>query len=302
MTEVSVIIPTYNRAEALRCALESALRQTFRNLEIVVVDDNSQDNTRQLVASVQDERVRYIRHDVNKKVSAARNTGILQARGKYIAFLDDDDEWFPEKLERQLQVFQHASPGVGGVYSGALTIERTSQKTLNHITPIKRGNVFEALLERNWIAPTSSVVLKRECFENAGLFDPAMSFSEDYDLWLRIAREYAFDYVEDPLVKYYVQDNGRLSNNYATMIAGLERLMKKHGQFFKLHRRSASHRHHTLGVIHCYSQNITKARKAFAQALCLYPYEPRHYVYFCLSLLGPRCLKAYTVARAQLSL
>jgi glycosyltransferase involved in cell wall biosynthesis len=302
MAEISVVIPTYNRAASLRCAIESALAQTFRNIEIVVVDDNSQDNTQELVAGFHDERITYIRHDVNKRVSAARNTGIAHARGKYIAFLDDDDEWLPEKLELQLRVFQHAAPTVGGVYAGAVTVERASRKILNHITPRKRGNVLASLLERNWIAPTSSIVLKRECFETAGLFDTAMSFSEDYDLWLRVARDYAFEYVKEPLVKYYVQENGRLSTNYTTMIEGLERLMQKHGQLFSLHRKSFSQRYHVLGVIHYYNGDMTKAREAFAKALSLYPYEPRHYVYFCLSLLGSHVLKAYIASRAQLSL
>src|SRR3989442_437688 len=105
MSKVSVIIPTYNRAEFLGLALTSVLNQTFQDFEILIIDDNSQDSTQEVVTNFGDERIKYIRHDVNKRVAAARNTGVANSNGEYIAFLDDDDEWFPDKLQIQLDLF-----------------------------------------------------------------------------------------------------------------------------------------------------------------------------------------------------
>src|SRR5258705_10332336 len=110
MPKVSVIIPTYNRAECLRSAITNVLNQTFQDFEIVVVDDSSQDHTREVVNSLDDKRIKYIRHERNKGVAAARNTGVSNAKGDYIAFLDDDDEWFPEKLKKQCAVLEASSP------------------------------------------------------------------------------------------------------------------------------------------------------------------------------------------------
>ncbi len=110
---VSVIIPTYNRANLVSRAIKSVLNQTYQDFEIIVVDDCSEDNTEEIVKSFNDSRIRYIKHKKNKGGSAARNTGIKRARGKYIAFLDDDDEWLPSKLEKQIMLFEKLSKHYG---------------------------------------------------------------------------------------------------------------------------------------------------------------------------------------------
>ena len=112
--KVSVIIPTYNRAHLVGRAIRSVLNQTYQDFEIIVVDDGSTDNTEEVVKSFNDPRIRYIRHEKNRGGSAACNTGIRAARGEYIAFQDSDDEWLPEKLEKQMQVFENTPTGVGG--------------------------------------------------------------------------------------------------------------------------------------------------------------------------------------------
>src|SRR5438132_12765470 len=106
---VSVIIATHNRARLLRRAIHSVLAQTFEDWELLVVDDGSTDNTETIAVSLQDLRICYLRHEVNRGLSAARNTGIRISRGEYVAFLDDDDEWLPKKLERELEVFRSSS-------------------------------------------------------------------------------------------------------------------------------------------------------------------------------------------------
>src|SRR5712692_9764325 len=126
MPKASVITPTYNRADFLRVAIASVLNQTFQDLEIIVVDDASSDRTAEVVRRFTDELIKYIRHDINKGGSAARNTGIKNSTGAYVAFLDDDDEWLPEKLGMQVDLLENSPAEVGGVYTSYMVIDRAS--------------------------------------------------------------------------------------------------------------------------------------------------------------------------------
>src|SRR5438034_8399752 len=118
MSRVSVIIPTYNRARYLSDAIRSVVNQTFQDFEIIVIDDCSQDQTRIATDSFKDQRIKYLTHDSNRGEAAARNTGIQKSTGSYIAFLDDDDQWAPEKLQLQIQIFEQSATKVGLVYCG----------------------------------------------------------------------------------------------------------------------------------------------------------------------------------------
>ena len=129
--KVSVIIPTYNRAEFLRSAIESALNQTYTDLEIIVSDDKSTDHTREVVKSFKDNRIKYILNEGNKGPSATRNTAILASKGEYIAFLDDDDEWLPDKLQSQVEVLDKSQVKICGVYTNRLFIEKASGKIIS---------------------------------------------------------------------------------------------------------------------------------------------------------------------------
>src|SRR5438128_2256003 len=117
MPKVSVIIPTYNRAGFLRAAVQSVLDQTFTDFDVVIVDDASQDETQSVVERLQDKRIRCIRHPTNRRIAATRNTGIVNSTGEYIAFLDDDDQWLPEKLAKQVAMLDGSALSVGAVYT-----------------------------------------------------------------------------------------------------------------------------------------------------------------------------------------
>src|SRR5262245_9487013 len=136
--EVSVVIPTYNRAGFLKTAITSALAQTLQNFEIIVVDDASQDDTEKILRQFQDSRIRLIRHKTNQGVAAARNTGVVNSKGKFIAFLDDDDQWFPQKLEKQLRVLEK-NPTVGVVYTGSFAVDASSNQIIKQLIPKERG-------------------------------------------------------------------------------------------------------------------------------------------------------------------
>jgi glycosyltransferase involved in cell wall biosynthesis len=180
---VSVIIPTYNRAHLIGRAIQSVLDQTYQDFEIIIVDDGSTDNTEVVLKKFQnkDERIRYIRHDKNKGGSTARNTGIKAARGRFIALLDSDDEWLPEKLQKQLEVFESSPPEVGVVYTK--TYHRANKK----IYPFskeeqKDGMIFQDLLNLDIsknCGQTSTLLIKKECFEKVGLFDERFPRQQD---------------------------------------------------------------------------------------------------------------------------
>src|SRR6266516_320914 len=193
MPKVSVVIPTYNRVDLLRPAIVSVLNQTFQDFEIIIVDDGCTDSTSDLVSAFNDARIKYIRHEINKGGSAARNTGILNSKCEFIAFLDDDDEWLPEKLDMQIKVIEESLPRVGGVYTSYIVVDRTDGTIIARKIPTKKGDLSTNLLVNNCIGATSSVLLRMRCFEDVGLFDEVLPSFQDYDSWIRISKKFHFE-------------------------------------------------------------------------------------------------------------
>jgi len=285
MPEVSVIIPTYNRSDFLYGAVASALSQTFQDFEIIVVDDASQDDTGRTVSGFNDTRIKYIRHETNKGGGAARNTGIRSAAGRYIAFLDDDDEWYPDKLRLQMERIESSSERVGGVYTGYLVVDRTSGKIRGQKIPRKAGDLYRDLLKANPIGGSSMMLLKRECFDRVGLFDESLPCFQDRDLWIRVGKHFHYTYVKEPLVKYYNHENKIWRNPHA-IERGLERMLRKYGSSRDI-RRNVSRYYRKVGVGYCRDGDMLKGRQALQKAVGLYPWELRHYFSLSLSLLGP---------------
>jgi glycosyltransferase involved in cell wall biosynthesis len=191
MPEFSVIIPTHNRGRIVCEAVDSVLAQTFTDFEIVVIDDGSTDDTRELLAGYAG-RIRYVRQDRHGR-SAARNLGIMLARGRYCAFLDSDDTWFPDKLERQIARLGD-SPEVGLLH-GPVEVVDAEGDPLDDVTDDFRaglarqqakGETYEELLLHHTMY-TSTTVVPRSVFDAVGMFDPALDPREDLDLYLRIA-------------------------------------------------------------------------------------------------------------------
>lgn len=285
MPKVSVIIPTCNRSTLLRSAIVSVLAQTYQDFEIVVVDDCSTDDTQQVVSSINDKRVRYICHDVNKGVSAARNTGVLDSYSEYVAFLDDDDLWLPEKLELQIDLLENSPALVGGVYTGFLKMDRISGRVLEKVIPTKRGRILIELYSRNWIGTASTVVLRRSCLEEAGLFDESIDYGEEYDMWIRVAERSEFEFIAKPLVHYLVH-NSSLSANSRIKISGINAQLKKYRLRFATDRKGHSYRYLLLGVNYCFTRDLKKGRQAFLEAIRYNPFELRNYYNLLLSFLG----------------
>jgi glycosyltransferase involved in cell wall biosynthesis len=301
MPAVSVIIPTYNRAEFLRLAITSVLNQTFQDFEIIVVDDTSEDHTHEVVSDFSDKRIKYIRHEVNKRVAAARNTGVLNSSGDYIAFLDDDDEWLPRKLQMQVALLEDGPSTLGGVYTGFTQIDRSTGQILQQIVHNRRGDIYNDLLKSNFIGPASTILLRRECFDRVGLFDESIEFGEEYDLLIRVSKEFHFECVPECLVTYWFHEN-KLSTNVGVMIRGLEAQIRKYGESFSLHRKYFSDRYRSLAVLYCYAGNIGKTRESYSKAIKMYPITIRVYFYFCLTYLGERNFKKVIRAKETLTI
>jgi glycosyltransferase involved in cell wall biosynthesis len=298
MPKLSVIIPTHNRADVISTAIASVLGQTYQDFEIVVVDDASTDGTAAVVKGLKDPRIRYIRNEINKGDAGSRNIGILNSDSEYIGFLDDDDEWLPEKLELQIKPLEKNPPEVGGVYTNTLIIDRCSGKVSNSITPEPRGKLAEEILRTNPVT-TSSVLLRRRCFSKVGLFDESMPCSSDYDMWIRISKEFHFEFISKPLVRYYEHDI-KLSTNYTKATIGMERLLEKNGTFFLDDKRSYSRRYAYLGLLHCLSGDTASGRKAYLKAIKLYPFRAKVYLHFCVSLLGSDAFQRLLLIKKKL--
>lgn len=190
-----MIVPAYNAARFLATAVDSALRQGV-DLEVIVVDDGSTDRTPQVASSLP---VRYIRQGRRRGPGAARNRGLEAARGELIAFLDADDEWLPGKLAAQLELRQRLGrPCL--IYTDEEVIDEGGAPLRRKAKEGGSGQVFEGLFRRNFIC-TSSVLVDRECLRAVGPFDEALSLSQDYDLWLRIAHRFEFHRVPGAMVR-----------------------------------------------------------------------------------------------------
>jgi glycosyltransferase involved in cell wall biosynthesis len=282
---VSVVISTHNRAELLARAIRSVLDQTYRDLEILVVDDASTKDPEEMVGRFDDSRIRYLRHAENRGGSAARNTGIVNARGAYIAFLDDDDEWLPQKLELQMKVFRE-NPRAGVVYTGFISIESEKGRIVNINMPGKRGYIFYDLIARNIVGTTSTVVVRRECFDEVGLFDESLPASQDADMWRRLSRTYYFDYVKAPLVRRALHGMKRIGTDYDAVIRGLQSQLTKFEVEFEERRKDHSIRYYWIGFNHLLRGDPKQARRAFRKAVVLYPKRMSNYPWLFLAYCG----------------
>ena len=225
--EISVIIPTYNRCDLLKRAINSVIKQTITPKEIIIVDNGSTDQTYQMVSSLFPE----INYFIEKKrgVSAARNKGILESKSKWIAFLDSDDAWKPTKLEKQME-FSIFNQDKYRIIHTDETWYR-NKKFLNQLKKHKKsgGNIFKNSLQLCCISP-SSVVLKKQIFEEYGLFDENLEVCEDYDMWIRITAKEEVGFLDSPLVLKYGGHSDQLSKKFWGMdrfrIKSLEKNLK----------------------------------------------------------------------------
>jgi len=272
---VSVVIPTHNRPDRVGSAIRSVLDQTFSDLELVVVDDGSRQSAEPAVRAAADPRVRFIRHEAARGDAAARNTGIRSSSGELVAFLDDDDEWLPEKLSVQVAEFRRA-PEIALLHTGRFVVSAAGE-TRSH----SASGDGDTQVRRSQIT-TSTVAVRRESLEAAGLFDETIPFCSDWDLWIRITRRFRIGYVDIPLIRYFASTAG-LSGNLAGVIEGQWKVLAKHAAFFEADPESYSDFLVGLGFICCYAGQMNRGREAFRKAIELRPAAWKAYVHYAVS-------------------
>jgi len=265
----SVIIPTYNRAQTVLRCVESVYAQTFENYEIWIIDDGT-DNTEDLLRPFAD-RLHYRRGPASG-VAAARNAGIASAQGAYVAFLDADDRWYPRKLECVAQSIQ-LRPDVGLFYSKVDYVDATGKRLWVPNTRDPGDDGYIALLEGNFIV-NSSVVVKKECLQQAGGFDTVLSGCEDWDLWIRLARAYPIKLIPEVLTAYEYMSEGSFTSRLEFWLNASNEMMEKalgadpslgRGAQRRIRSRLAS----TKGRICLNARDDAQALREFGQAVAL---------------------------------
>ncbi len=293
MSTVSIVIPTLNRAHLVTRAIKSVLNQTYQFFEIIVVDDGSMDETEKVVQRIGNKRIKYIKHQKTMGPGAARNTGIDVSYGDYIAFLDSDDEWLPTKLEKQINLFKKSTFNTGLIYCGVAHIDQINRNVKEKWIPKYRGYLFEKSLSSNFIVSGSStVIVQRKALEKAGKFDECLPSCEDWDLWIRIAKSYYFDFVPEILVNCFAH-SARISSNYDRVVSGLKFFSGKYKIEIDRQRNNVKARHFFyLGNHFCYYGAEILARKYLSRAFRIYPVNPLYFFSFIfLYLVG---CNAYT--------
>jgi len=215
MPLVSVIIPTYNRCKLVLQAIQSVQNQTVEDLEVLVVDDGSTDDTQKRIAAITDNRIRYLRNP-RKGISSARNFGIENSKGKYISFLDSDDLWLPEKLEEQLEILNQDEDLI--VWSDASVIDAEGKEKGILLTElygakkrVKSGDIFLELLWDNFVI-IQSLILKKDITQKIKI-DTSLTYADDYRFVIDLAKDFRFHFISEPLVKYRIHNGNVTSKN-----------------------------------------------------------------------------------------
>lgn len=272
---VSAIIPTYNYARYVAAAVDSALSQSFEDLEIVVVDDGSTDETRETLRHL-GTRIRYIPR-AHRGLAATRNAGIGVSRGRYLAFLDSDDLWLPDKVSMQVARLD-AEPAVGLVYTEATLFndESTTEIPHSYWSEHPSGKILPWLLRHN-VVPSPTPMVRRELFEKVGPFDERLSACEDWDMWIRIAQVSEFAYVDRVLARYRVH-SANMSLDQERMMAGRFRVLEKTfsgtgvpSEARRLRRSVFSRWHADYALHHFYAERYAQARSEVMRAVALHP-------------------------------
>jgi len=259
---VSVIIPAYNAMAFLPETLDSVLDQTFKDFEVIIVNDGSKDNIVEWATTITDSRVRLISQE-NQGVSQARNTGILNSQSTYIAFLDADDIWDPSKLEKQLKAFQ-TNPELGLVDTQVFMVDPQNQILYRAGSSYPEGNVLRRAIEENLVMCGSSPMIRRQCIEKVGLFDTDLHGPEDWHMWARIAMHYPFKMIEEPLVRYR-QHPSSISKNWKRMSIETSKAIEKvftivPSEFLWIKKR-------TKARANLYSAQLASVGKNYTQSL-----------------------------------
>ena len=275
---VSVVIPTFNRRDYITIALDSVLAQNYKDYEIVVIDDGSRDDTKEVLRPYQD-AISYF-YQENRGISGARNRGIRESRGDYIALLDSDDYWLPEKLKRQVdRIRKEPECGMVATRCSSIAPDGTFRKKNR---PGKSGWILNDIFKANFIR-TSSALITRKCFDTVGLFDESLPEGEEYDLWLRIAKQYPIAFINEPLTVYTDNPHGVSTDSLAGRLIRLKVLEKEYLKESippQLYKKRMSRNYHYVGRHYLKRGKKSEGMQYLRQALSLNPLNIKNLFYY----------------------
>lgn len=293
MPKVSVLMPSFNYARYLSLAIESVLSQSYSDLELIITDDCSTDNSRKIVEhwKRQDNRVVPVFHDVNHGLARARNSGLAVSSGEFVALCDADDIWLQHKLKTQMECFR-AQPDLGVVHSDSAIIDGDGKLTgqlfsslLHRKGQITSGHLFEVLCERNFLC-VPTVILRREAIEYAGGFEENLRSLEDWVCWTKVSRKYPFQYVEEALVQYRIHGAGLSSNPTGMAENRVKAVQFLLDSFSDIPPRLKSRMLYSLGVSYLETSESRNALRAFLDSVRANPAQVRSWARCCQSLFS----------------
>ncbi len=290
---ITVVLPTYNRAGRAERAVRSALAQTHDDLDLVVVDDGSTDDTVARLEAIADPRLRVLRHAANRGAQAARNTGVAAATGEFVAWLDSDDVWHPDKLRRQLALFEAGGPELGTVYCWYAFVDDRGE-VLDVGRPEARGWVFDQLLHTSWTGTSSTVVTRRSLLREAGPFDETLPSAQDWDMCLRLARLGRFDLVPEVLVECDA-GGSRISTDLQNLIGGFRAIGRKYQvDIERLGGEVAATHAYRLGVHLCLAGEMAEGRHYLLRSVRPLRSGPKNLGTLMLTALGAHGFRVAT--------
>jgi len=282
---VSVVIPVYNRPRLIRRAVHSVLSQTYRNLDVIVVDDCSTDQTPTVLDRMSNERLRVLRRNENRGANAARNAGIEAARGRHLAFLDSDDLWHPEKLSCQVETLISTPDSTGVVYCGRWTHNNEIKKRQPPAVIEKReGDLTAQILRYNFLGFVDCLIDRRLMDEIGGL-DEELPALQDWDFHIRLCQETEYAAIERPLVEVFPLSSG-ISSDDRNYIEGHKRILQKHRDLFTRYERAYRHLIFRLGSSQCLGGDLREGQNNLRRALEKNPGNPVYMLAFLCSLFG----------------
>ena len=289
LPKVSVILPTYNRAHLVGRAIESVFKQSYSDLELIVVDDGSTDNTQSDIKKFSDSRFRYVAVS-HGGGAAARNAGIQAAKGQFIAFQDSDDEWFPSKLEKQMNLFSESNSEVGAVYCGFYKIGRDGMRKYYPGEEVhkKEGMIYRELLSGNFIT-TQSAVVRRECLDKVGCFDISLPGMQEWDLWIRVSEYYLFGYVPEALLVTYFTDDS-ITSNQSGRLKAKEIIFNKYTDAFRQYPKIYSSHAYAIGHALALKGDMSESKHYLLESFKKRPWSMRSLISYILAVTGSKRL------------
>jgi glycosyltransferase involved in cell wall biosynthesis len=286
-------MPSFNYARYLPLAISSVLSQSYSDLELIITDDCSTDDSREILEHWRrlDDRVVPVLHDVNHGLARARNSGLAVSKGEFVALIDADDVWLPDKLKTQMECFR-VQPELGLVHSDSAIIDGNGNPTgqqfsslLHRKGQITSGHLFEVLCERNFLC-VPTVILRREAMQYAGGFEENLRSLEDWVCWAKVSRKYPFHYVEDALAQYRIHGAG-LSGNPRGMAQNRVKAFQSLLQSFSdIPSRLRSKMLYSLGVSYLETGKSREAARTFFDSIRANPLQLRSWARYCQSLFS----------------